>query len=172
MRGLTHIRAHRHDPLTRFGNHDQLIDDLARALEPGSPPAVLAVFELLGSSAYRNAYGQRTHAALIRRCAERFAHVLQGAGVCYRPRQDELCVLIDGPIGEVIETLTAAEHALEDREGPAPVSARFGVALLPDEADDPIELLVLADQRLGIRTGGREPRDVANEPSPSIQPTL
>ena len=115
------------------------------------------MFELVESRDYRDAYGKRATVGLITRCAERFSGAIEGAGVCYRARQDEFCALVNGPIDHAIATLIAAELALEDVEKPLRVSACFGAAVAPDEAADPIELLVLADQRLRVRLGGREP---------------
>jgi GGDEF domain-containing protein len=162
MRALTHISSSRHDPLARFGDHHSLIADLAQALEPGSPQAVLAVFELVGSSDYRDAYGERASVGLVTRCAERFTGVIENAGQYYRARQDEFCALITGPIDAVIDILVAAEHALEAEEQALQVSGCFGAAISPEEAADPIELLVLADQRLRVRLGGRKPREVVS----------
>ncbi len=166
MAAFAQIPSAADDPLSRFGDHERLIADLAAALEPARPQAVLAVFELVGADDYRQRFGEQAGEGLIRRGAERFARVIQPSGVCYRARQDEFCALVDGSIDETIPTLAAAEQALRDDEAAVLVSACFGAALLPDEAADPIELLILADQRLRLRIGSH----TARTPSPSAAP--
>jgi len=159
MNPLTNIMSPRQDPLTGFGDHDTLIADLTTALDPGSPAAVLAVVELVGWRDYRRVSGVQASDELIIRCAAQFARAIKPAGVCYRSRQDELCALITGPIDEVTNTLFAADDRLKAEVGSSLVTACFGTASLPDEADDPIELLILADQRIRIRIGDQKPRE-------------
>jgi GGDEF domain-containing protein len=151
--------AAQHDPLTGFGDYRKLICDLTRALEPGSATAVLAVFELGGSSDYRRDFGERASAELIMRCAERFGDVISPVGVCYRPRQDEFCALVVGSLDELDVTLRAAKHAIRDGEDPVGIEPFVGSALLPVEANDPVDLLILADERLCISRAGRTPRE-------------
>ena len=131
---------------------------------------MLAVFELLGADDYRQLFGQQAGEGLITGCAERFARVIRPAGVCYRARKDEFCALLDGAIDDLGPTLIAAEQALRHEEGPLLVSACFGAALLPDEAADPIELLILADQRLRLRMGSHKPRTAHGTVGPVTEP--
>ena len=167
MNTRTNIAFPSHDLLTGFGNHDKLIADLTTALEPGRPPAILAVFELVGWHNYRRVSGEQASDELITRCAIQFAGVLEPAGVCYRSRQDELCALITGQIDEVTTTLFAAEDRLNAEGGSSLVTACFGTAALPDDAADPIELLILADQRVRIRIGDEKPRERRTDARPA-----
>lgn len=146
------------DWTTGFGDRERLLADLTEALELGSPPSVLAVFDLGGASDYRRAFGERAGDALIARCAERFARAIQRDGVCYRPRRDEFCALIAKPTDDAMARLVEAEHALKLGE-PLLIAACFGATVLPDEAADPIELLMLADDRLNVRLTSRKPRE-------------
>lgn len=154
-----HVPVPQHDPLTGFGDHDKLLTDLTEALNRGGVLSVLAVFELLGSRDYRRVFGEQASDELIVRLAERFRQVIQPVGVCYRPRQDEFGALIVGSIESVSSTLFAAEEALSLEEESSVVTACFGAASLPDESTDPIDLLILADQRIHVRMGSREPRE-------------
>jgi GGDEF domain-containing protein len=121
---------------------------------------VLAVFELVGLRDYRRSFGERASLAVITRCADQITRVMELAGVCYRPREDELCALMTGrPIHHVRAALFAAEHAINAGDEPCVISPCFGAAVLPDEASDPIDLLILADQRLHLRSGTRKPRE-------------
>ncbi len=148
-----------YDPLTGFGDHELLIADLTRALEPGSAAAVLAVFELVGWFDYRRAFGEPASDELIARRAARFAAVFGSSGACYRPRQGEFCALVGGQVDEVCAMLLVAEGVLAVEGGSDGVSSCFGAALLPDEADDPIDLLILADERLRLQLGNPRRRE-------------
>jgi GGDEF domain-containing protein len=159
MNVLEHIASPQHDPLTGFGDYQALIGDLIQALEPGSPPAVLAVFELGGSNDHRQALGERASDALIVRCAEQFGRVIRPAGLCYRPRRDEFCALLTGSIDELNGTLLAAAQAIQRGAEPCVLSACFGSAVLPEEASDPVDLLILADERLSLGRGSSGPRE-------------
>lgn len=145
------------DAITSFGNHEALLADLREALAPGRPPSVLAVFDLAGASDYRRKFGERACETLIASCAQRFGRAIQ-PGACYRPRQDEFCALISQPIDTAMATLVEAEHAIRGAAGRSVIVPCFAVAVLPDEADDPTELLMLADQRLFQRLASRPPR--------------
>ena len=166
MASPTHATEHEHrDRLTGFGDRDKLVADLTQALEPGQPPALVAVFELVGSDDYQRLSGKRASDALIARHAERFARAVGEAGVCYRPRQDEFCALLSGPIDAAKATLFAAEQELNDDEtDSALIPVCFGAASLPDEGTDPTSLLVLADQRLRLRMANRKPRERRQTP--------
>jgi GGDEF domain-containing protein len=147
------------DPLTGLGDHAKLIADLTRALEPGSPAAIFAVFALVGWGDYERRCGELAGNRLIMRCATQLARVIDPVGVCYRSRRDELAALIRGSIDVASTALFGAESALSAEGGDSLVSAWFGAVVLPDEADDPVELLMLADQRVRLRIGVPTPRE-------------
>jgi GGDEF domain-containing protein len=148
------------DPLTGFGNREQLIADLAAALQPRSPPRILAVFDLFGMDEYRRVFGERGSNDLTGRLAVAFAHVVKHHGTCYRTRKDEFCALLAGATDadEADEILHTAARALWDVGESLQVGSWYGVCSLPDEVADPVEALMLADERLLTR-GNRTPRE-------------
>jgi len=117
------------DRLTGFGDRQKLIADLTEAVEPGSPPSVLAV--------------------------------VRPVGACYRPRADEFCVLAGGSLDRdgVRTMLTEAAYALFGEGEAFMISSWFGACVLPDEASEPTEALMLADERLRTRTENRQSRE-------------
>jgi hypothetical protein len=167
--GLASDRATMFDPVTGFGDRHKLMRDLAAALEPGCPPSVLAVFELVGFDHHRRVFGERASAELAARLARRFASVVflarsarpfggdtQPAALCYRARQNEFCALVNMPFENVCDMLDDATHALTDERAGAPAC---GAVLLPDEVADPVEALMLADQGIWALVEGRGPRE-------------
>jgi GGDEF domain-containing protein len=144
-------RTFHDDPLTGFGDREKLFVDLTHALEPGRPPSVLAVFDLVGWSEHRRIFGQRASDSLTNRFAEAFALVMWPVGACYYiARDDEFCALISQPIDDVNSALIAAIGALNAVGESSLITAFFGATSLPDGAADPIDALMLADERLGL----------------------
>lgn len=157
------------DRLTGFGDRLKLIADLTEAVEPGSPPSVLAVFDIVGSSEYRRVFGERASDVLIARLATSFALVARPVGACYRPRADEFCVLAAGSLDRdgVRTMLTEAAYALLGEGEAFMISSWFGACVLPDEASEPTEALMLVDERLRTRTENRQPRERRRNARPS-----
>jgi GGDEF domain-containing protein len=147
------------DRVTGFGTHDTLMFDLTTALEPGSSASVFALFLLEGSAEHRSEFGSRANDELIARLAERFEPLVGPGGRCYRPREHEFCALVAGSFDEVAIAMLSVEDVLNAQDGSTPVTVRFGAVSLPDEADDPVDLLMLADERLAIRSENRESRE-------------
>ena len=146
------------DRLTGFGNRRKLMADLERAVSSQSAPSVLAIFDLGGFKQYQRVLGHKAADALIVHISAVFEGIVGPAGACYRSREDELVTLIDGPRVKAMPLLAVAEKALR-REGESSlITASFGSAILPDEANEPIAALALADQRLGAVTN-RGPRE-------------
>jgi GGDEF domain-containing protein len=153
-------------PEPAFEGRDRLIADLREAVVPGSPPSVLAIFELAGAEEYRKLHGERSGAALNRHLAEEFAGIVGAAGRCYRTRQDELCVLFPRPLEAVTSILAAASIALRREGGMFNVTTSFGVALLPEEAAEPVAALIVADKNLAIARRTRQRRTGSREDDP------
>jgi predicted signal transduction protein with EAL and GGDEF domain len=140
-----------------LGDRDRLIRDLESALEPGSAPTVLAVFGLVGLTDYRRVHGDAAGDELVDRLGRRFVLAAGATSRCYRSRRDELCVLVGAGVGDVLELFGTVADELGHEGASAAVGAVFGAASLPDEAPDPIGVLMLADERLRLRAGGQLP---------------
>jgi GGDEF domain-containing protein len=158
---LTDYPTQRCDGLTGFGDRRRLLADLAEALVPRSSASVLAVFDLAGMSEYRRDHGLLASDELLARLAEGFGQIVSPAGSCYRPRQDEFAVLIPGTPDQddVRATLSDAACAVWDARGDSRISSWYGTCRLPDEAANPVEALMLADERLRTRGENASPRE-------------
>jgi GGDEF domain-containing protein len=146
------------DPLTGFGSRDKLTADLIEAIAPGRPPSTLAVFDLAGCEDFRRVFGEEASDELLVRLASEFGRVVKPHGTCYRSRRDEFCALVQLPPEIAATTLEAAASALREEGEQSLITTSFGVARLPDEADDPLEALMAADRHLLITRGARERR--------------
>jgi GGDEF domain-containing protein len=129
-------------------NRRDLMGDLTRSLAPGSPERVLVVFRLHGLRTLTERYGTIARDELLDEAHRLLIDEIGTAGVSYRPRHDEWCVLFDVPLDEAVRVLGAVTAALDELGEPYDVSAEAGVALLPEEAPDPISALEQADRRI------------------------
>ena len=92
--------------------------------------------------------------------AAEFAHTLVGYR-CYRSRWNEFCVILDRPVSSVMGLLDTAAESLVRQDEAVAVVPFFGAVVLPDEAVDPVEALMLADERAWARHAARTPAATA-----------
>jgi GGDEF domain-containing protein len=144
------------DPLTGPFNRNKLLADLEVALAPGSPPTLLAVFELLGIKPLIDVMAAEEVDALLARLAVRLMHELGPTAESYRPRHEEFCALL--PLADAEPMLERATAALAEAAKPYPIAVVYGTVLLPDEATGPLEALERADERLFALTHTHEHR--------------
>jgi predicted signal transduction protein with EAL and GGDEF domain len=122
--------------------------DLTRALAPGSPERVLVIFRLHGLRALTERFGTVARDELLDEAHRRLAAEVGTAGLSYQPRHDEWCVLFDSPLEQAVQVLGSATAALDELGAPHDVTAEAGIAILPEEAEDPISALEQADRRI------------------------
>jgi GGDEF domain-containing protein len=152
------------DPLTGFGTRNALLADLEAAVEGQHGPSLLVVFGLEGFDEYVTLFGSLAGRALLVKLGARLADALGSGSSCYRPRQDEFAVLVPTPIEAVAGVLDRALAALRERAASVAVSAAWGAAMLPEEADDAVGALKLADTRLASNAPRRRRRNRRTRP--------
>ncbi len=140
--------AFANDPVTGFGGRAALLAHLAVAVDPESEPSVVAVFGLDGLDEFEERYGTSETDDVIARLAHEFARMVQPEGVCYAPRRRELSAIFDLPFAAVEPILAAAAIALRREGAMTLITTAFGFAVLPDQADNAIGALIVADRRL------------------------
>lgn len=154
----------RTDPETGYGARTSLIADLEDAVQPGNPSRTLAIFDLGGLADYVELYGRLEGVSLLNRIADRLSEAIDLPARFYRPRADELAVLIDAPLQTADSVLAQVVGALNDRFVQFRLALAFGAVMLPDETDDPIEALALADQQLFVHAEARKARERRSVP--------
>ncbi len=149
------------DVLTGLANRRVLMADLERRV--AGEPLVLLLFDLNGFKQYNDTFGHPAGDALL----ARLSHALIPAvapHTAYRLGGDEFCVLATATARDEVEL--AAMSALSERGEGFSVSAAFGTVSLPTEAENPLDALRIADQRMYAQkaasrdTAGRESCDV------------
>lgn len=143
------------DALTGLSSRHKLMADLDDAIEPSSETTLLVIFDIDGLQRHAENAGEEEANRLLVRLAAQLTRVLDQSATCYRTRAWELSALITAPIPAAMTLLTEAVSAFERLGEEADLSASFGAAILPDEATEPIEALMIADERLFISAGRR-----------------
>jgi GGDEF domain-containing protein len=148
------------DPVTGLTLRAALLNDLAEAVAPGSRPSLFAIFALDGFKEFEELYGVLEARKLLRRLSDQLRAVIDGLGTGYRPRGDEFAVLVRGP-ASASAVLADSIAALTETERYYAVHASGGHVVLPAEAAEPIEALMIADRRLNANAPRRQPRSRA-----------
>jgi GGDEF domain-containing protein len=137
------------DALTGLGTRPVLARDLEHAVAPGSAPRTLAVIDL---RSLLDLHGRIAGDGHLRSVAGYLAEALPGARL-YRPREDELAVLMEGSAADAEPLLAAAVSTVNGRLGLHGVVIAFGGVTLPAEASEPIAALRIAESRDMVRRG-------------------
>jgi hypothetical protein len=149
----------------RIGEREELIAVLDAAVAPEQPERLLVIFRVEGFDQFTRQYGDGAPDALVGHVLRCLPAASAPFDFYYRPRRDELCALISGSLDGVEAGLFEAANAVFEILGATGISLDFGTAFLPEEANDPIEALALADGRM---TGGplaRDPEVLAADPT-------
>jgi GGDEF domain-containing protein len=147
------------DSLTGFGTRQALIAELEEAVRAESRPQLLVVFCLDGFDEYVSLFGSLAGRTLLVKLSARLREALAPTGRCFRPRYDEFAALIETSIDAAKPLFDSAVAALRERATSVAVAAAWGAALLPTEAEDPIDALRIADERLASNAPRRRRRN-------------
>jgi predicted signal transduction protein with EAL and GGDEF domain len=134
------------DPLV--ASRRDLMVDLTRALAPGGEERLLALVRLHGLHDLRERVGPEGQDQLLAMAQRSLVLAVGRSGRAYQTRRDELCVLFDCPFETAIGLLDAVTAAVNEFARTSRVQAEAGVAVLPEEAADPISALERADRRI------------------------
>ncbi len=161
----------RTDPLTglvnRGGMQVDLEDQWARA-SAASPVSVL-LFDLNGFKRFNDTFGHPAGDELLTGMGAALRDAVGEDGVAYRFGGDEFCVLLTCPRESFDEVARRAAMALTASQKGVDVSASWGAATIPDEAESAHEAIQLADLRMyAQKESRRASRDsLPAEPAPN-----
>ncbi len=156
------------DALTGLGNRRSLARALEELMPQATPerPLVLALFDLDGFKQYNDTFGHPAGDTLLVRLGGNLAAFLHGRGQAFRMGGDEFCALFH-TTGESHDPMVhGAASALSEHGDGFSIGCSHGAIALPLEADDAIEALRIADQRMyankhaGRMSAGRQSKDV------------
>ena len=156
-----------HDPLTALPNKRLLSDRLAIALSAAkrAKTCVGVLFiDLDGFKPVNDQWGHEAGDAVLRQIAQRLQSAMRQSDTVARVGGDEFVVLATAveqrhELDRLAERLLAAiERPCEIESGTATVSASIGLAIYPDHATDPAELIRRADAAMYEAKRARQAR--------------
>ena len=144
----------RTDRLTGLGSQARMQIDLERRERSPGKPLTVILLDLNGFKRYNDTYGHPAGDKLLAKLGRQLgATIDSGEATAYRLGGDEFLVLADGGLVDLgmaeREALGArAAEALSARGSGFDVTAAWGFASIPEEADSPAEAMQLADVRM------------------------
>jgi two-component system cell cycle response regulator len=166
------------DPLTQLGNRGRMQVDLESACDRADDdnPAALYLFDLNGFKRYNDTFGHPAGDKLLTKLGQALQNAVGEGGTAYRIGGDEFCVLLTCKKEKLDPLARRAARALTESDRGVDVSASWGGALIPSDADSPTEALQLADVRMYAQKESRRvsrtyaPQSRLEDPVPSSQP--
>lgn len=143
----------RTDPLTGLGSQARLRMDLElRERSPGAPLTVI-LLDLNGFKRYNDSFGHPAGDKMLAMLGKRLKAAVEPPATGYRLGGDEFLVLVEGGIVELgldrrDGLAVSAAEALTSKGSGFDLSAAWGIASVPEEADSPAEAMQLADVRM------------------------
>jgi len=143
----------RTDPLTGLGSQARLRMDLELRERSPEVPLTVILLDLNGFKRYNDNFGHPAGDKMLAMLGKRLKAAIEPPATGYRLGGDEFLVLVDGGVVELgferrEEIAVAAAEALTAKGKGFDLSAAWGIASVPEEADSPAEAMQLADVRM------------------------
>jgi two-component system, cell cycle response regulator len=164
----------RTDPLTGLVNRGGMQVDLAEQCERATEarPVAVLLFDLNGFKRFNDTFGHPAGDELLTRLGGELRRSVDGDGVAYRFGGDEFCLLLTCGEERFDEVARAAASSLTETQRGVEVSASWGMARIPQEAETSHDALQLADLRMyAQKESRRASRDLLEATAPQA-PTL
>jgi diguanylate cyclase (GGDEF)-like protein len=143
----------RTDRLTGLGSQARMQMDLeVRERTPGRPLTAI-LLDLNDFKRYNDTFGHPAGDKMLGTLGKRLKAAVEPDGTAYRLGGDEFLVLVDGGVIDIglrarDALAVRAAEALTSRGRSFDLSASWGIASVPEEADSPAEAMQLADVRM------------------------
>lgn len=138
----------RTDRLTGLGSQARLQMDLEQRGGGVGAPLTVILLDLNGFKHYNDTFGHSAGDKMLGLLGNRLQARMEPEGTGYRLGGDEFVVLIDGATADRDATAARAAEALSSRGSGFELSAAWGVASVPEEADSAEAAMQLADVRM------------------------
>jgi two-component system, cell cycle response regulator len=143
----------RTDPLTGLGSQARLRMDLEQRERSATRPMTVILLDLNGFKRYNDTFGHPAGDKMLGLLGRRLGVAVAPEATAYRLGGDEFLVLTEGGMvglgkDERDRLAVGAAEALTSSGRGFDLSAAWGVASIPEEADSPAEAMQLADVRM------------------------
>lgn len=151
----------RTDHLTGLGNQGRMQVDLAsRCQRAETEPTTLLLLDLNGFKRFNDTFGHPAGDAMLTQLGEQLKSAVGTDGSAYRIGGDEFAVLFAGGEGRQSKVAKRAAEALTASGTGFELSAAWGAAAIPAEADTATAAMQLADVRMYAQ---KESRRIAHD---------
>ena len=120
---------------------------------------MLAIFDLGGFREYAALYGRLEGRDLLARVGDRLVEAIEQPATFYQPRVADFAAILEVPLETSGQILADAVSAVTQRFAQFGLRLAFGAVMLPIEAAEPIDVLMLADERLYLGAQARAARE-------------
>ncbi|HEY5943005.1 MAG TPA: GGDEF domain-containing protein [Solirubrobacterales bacterium] len=150
----------RTDQLTSLGSQARLRMDLEAGGPAGAErPLTLILLDLNGFKHYNDTFGHPAGDKMLGMLGGRLRGAVAPEGVGYRLGGDEFVVLIEGRVPNREAVAVRAAEALTSKGSGFELSAAWGIASVPEEADSAAAAMQLADVRMYAQKESRRLAD-------------
>jgi diguanylate cyclase (GGDEF)-like protein len=132
---------------------------------PGEPLTVI-LLDLNGFKRYNDTFGHPAGDKMLGLLGRRLGVAVRDQATGYRLGGDEFLVLVESGVADRDALATRAAEALTSSGRGFDLSAAWGVASVPEEADSPDEAMQLADVRMYAQ---KESRRLSGSVSESVE---
>jgi diguanylate cyclase (GGDEF)-like protein len=138
----------RTDRLTGLGSQARLQMDLESRGGGARDPLTLILLDLNGFKHYNDTFGHPAGDKMLGMLGSRLQAKMAPVGTGYRLGGDEFVVLVEGRPGDRDAIAARAAEALSSQGSGFDLSAAWGIASVPEEADSAAAAMQLADVRM------------------------
>jgi diguanylate cyclase (GGDEF)-like protein len=142
---LSEVRT---DRLTGLGSQARLRMEVEQRERSPQGPLTVIILDLNGFKHYNDSFGHSSGDKMLGLLGKRLKGAVEPEATGYRLGGDEFVVLIDDPTVERDEMAIRAAEALTARGSNFELSAAWGIASVPEEADSAAAAMRLADVRM------------------------
>ena len=138
----------RTDHLTGLGSQARLKMDLESRGGDSTAPLTVILLDLNGFKHYNDTFGHPAGDKMLGLLGTRLQAKMAPQGIGYRLGGDEFVVLVKGKLGDREAVAARAAEALSSHGSGFDLSAAWGIASVPEEADSAAAAMQLADVRM------------------------
>jgi hypothetical protein len=131
-----------------IGTRDELTAAVESAVRPDEPERLLAVFRVGGHADFAHRFGDKSMEMMAAYIVRHLPDSDGRSTFYFRPRQDELAALIEGPLTDVDEALSAAADTVNEALGPEGITLGYSQTRLPSGLGSFIEAIGRVDRKI------------------------
>jgi hypothetical protein len=150
--------APRENMLTAIGTREELVSALEGGEHASEGTRTLVVFRIAGFEDFTHRFGETAIDTMTRYIDLHLPYGTNDSTFYYRPRKDELCALIDGPVIAVEQALASAVLEANGYLGPYGITIGYATTLVPHVTNGFIATLAAGDRNIVDPAGDPMPR--------------